>query len=215
MSDNVMFNEMVRDSVSEDWQDKNWVSSEKLEAANKKMAAQQKMPEEKSNSPAEPAIEIVEKDGTKLHKRISEDYQNIWESFLMNTEADFKKYMGYGKEEIEKIGIVKFIDAYDWRNAADVFSWKTDKIHIIICAHCKNEFVPLELQLGLCKECQELYDLEKLENVIRGTSEDAAFSIIQANGHKIPSNIPNMSLQCLGLFISDPEVRTKFLKKPE
>ncbi|MEG0728184.1 MAG: hypothetical protein RR420_01040 [Anaerovoracaceae bacterium] len=90
------------------------------------------------------------------------DKSLIWDAFLATEKDDFLKSMGYGVNEINKIGINKFIKCMGWIDPNQVKSWRTDKIHIMPCPHCNNEFVVYVLDV-LCKHCKKHYDMNKIE----------------------------------------------------
>lgn len=126
-------------TLPSDHQEKNNIAMETVAAANRKM---------------------LDKLGRILHKRTDEDTQLIWEAF--QAEADsFQSRMGYGAKDISAIGVKKFVDAMDWRSAADVKSYLTDTMQVVICPHCKQEFGVYQEALGICKPCQPLFDMER------------------------------------------------------
>jgi hypothetical protein len=153
--------------------------------------------------------QTVMKNGKKLYLRSPEDYQNIWDSFLSNEEETFKTIMGYGKTEIEKIGIEKFIDAFDWPDALAVDSYRTvDMFHIIPCPHCSRDFGNAEDDFGLCSSCKDLYDLDFLTQLIMATQAEAMELVRQYN----LNTVPNTKRSALGNFVMDQDFRERFLK---
>ena len=152
-----------------------------------------------------------------IHKRTPEQYQDIWESFLMNCvnvpESDpynFEKYMGYGVDDIKRIGIEKFIDAFDWINAAQVNSFRTDIIHIVPCVECDANFAEVEHSFGLCETCQQLYDLDFLEKVIDETAQEVKQQFLE--GHPDAKAVPATRTEGVALFLLSAEFRHMFLK---
>jgi len=86
----------------------------------------------------------------------------IWNKFLAEEEKDFKEKCHFGKEEITKIGIDKFIKANGWMSPDDVSKWRTDALHIMPCPECGEEFgIFDDNDLGLCLKCLPKFDLEK------------------------------------------------------
>ncbi len=187
------------DIESDDHQEKNNRSFSEIEAADEKMVKHtvDKKVQNDDNK-------YMFKNGKKMFKRTKEDYDNIWNAFLEIAEPEFKEFMGYGKEEIEKIGIEKFIDAYDWRDSSSVTSYKTDALHIIPCVHCGNEFVTFEQDLGLCDKCAELYDIQMFKRLIDEVVTDKSVRDLHS-GQILTAN-------CISSFVYDAELRNKFLK---
>lgn len=171
------------------------IDTEKLMEADAKLKSISQAKEEVlQNSIAKMDNVTVAADGeTIIHKRSIGDYHQIWGAFVDTEAKDFETAMGFGREEIERIGIFKFVDAYDWRNASEVSSWRTDKMHIIICPHCKSEFGIFE-NFGLCHNCRPHYDLEALKNVIVSVNND----------------YPGLVLQQIAQFIYDDDVRKMY-----
>jgi len=173
------------------------VESDTLMSADEKMKNISKVKEEvlqKSLSNRE-NVKIADDGETIIHDRKFNEYYILWDAFVHTEEPEFKESMGYGREEIEKISIFKFIDAMDWKTASDIAKWKTDKFHIIICPHCKDEFAVFE-HFGLCHNCKPLYDLEKLTKVIVEVNNDN----------------PGFLLQQIAGFVFDEEIRNMYLK---
>lgn len=190
------------DIDSDDHEMKNDRTQEELEKANLKMSMKNvgASNEDSDNEPPQ----YVTKDGKKMHYRTEEDYSNIWEAFITNAEQEFKEYMGYGREVIERIGVKKFIDMYDWRDGSDVFSWKTDTLHIIPCVHCNDEFVTFEQDIGLCNKCAQLYDMDMFTRLVNEVQGDDSVKDSVSPTH--------IALKCLSEFVYDDEFRSKFLK---
>lgn len=77
----------------------------------------------------------------------------------------FRRKFGFGLEEMEAIGIEKYIKALDWNNRNQITSWKTDKLHFMICPNCKNNFGIWEHHAGLCEACKDDFFHELLEGL--------------------------------------------------
>ena len=94
---------------------------------------------------------------------------NITEIFkaFLKVEPQFKAYLGYGREEIEEIGVCKFIKTMDWTKVDQVNSWKTDTLHIVPCHVCGKEFAIQETDFGICGNCKKDYDMVKLDTFMR------------------------------------------------
>lgn len=127
-----------------------------VEKANEKMASISK-------------IKTIKKDGIVTRKRTKKSYSNIWKIFL-SVEEEFKKYMGYGKDEIEKVGINNFIDFMDWSCEDDILKYKSDRVKALPCVHCGKAMTTFQLDFGLCESCKQLYNIDKLSRVL--TEED-------------------------------------------
>ena len=119
----------------------------------------------------------------------------LWDFFLEKIEPDFKETMGYGKEEIEKIGIQTFFEKMGWSEEEHLESYKTDRLHIIPCVECHQHFAVYEEDLGLCEECQELYDI------------NAVFSLYQEMAER--EGAPS-AMQVFSAFYASPEFRAEF-----
>lgn len=141
--------------------------------------------------------DIVKKNGMLLHKRTRKDYNEIWNYFLEKEAEEYCEKLGYSIKTIEKIGYKKFIDANDWRDINDISKWKTDRVHIIPCIHCKNEFTTFELDLGLCKSCTSNYDLKSFSEKINEAEKNDAGS----------------SFNLITNFVYNDMFRNTFLKK--
>lgn len=128
----------------------------------------------------------------------SGERETLWEVFLKIYEPDFKEYLGYGKEEIEKIGIDKFFEFMGWKTEEDLNSYRTDKLHAIPCVECKEEFAVFEMNYGLCDKCQKGYNLEEFAQFTN--------SIRSEQGEKAVTDI-------LGAFYSSEEYRDCFKVK--
>ena len=149
------------------------ISKEELEKANQTILnMSQKRKEEEGKK-------TVIKNGAIIHKRTPYLYKSIWRAFKKHDE-DFRAISGYGIIEIEKIGINKFIDAMDWRNAKDVEKFKTDKCHVMICVNCNNDFGIFEITYSLCPSCVKLFDIKKLNehcSIAQKEHERGAFEV--------------------------------------
>ena len=93
-----------------------------------------------------------------IRKRTDKDYLEIWTEFLTNEESDFRQKMMYGKEEIERIGINKFIDTMDW-SLGETGKWRTDRMYVVICCNCKDNF-SIYNHGGLCPTCEKDFRLD-------------------------------------------------------
>lgn len=136
--------------------------------------------------------------GNKLHIRTPEDYDRIWREFVNHHEPAFREKYGYGRDEIEAIGVEKFIDLMDWSTPDDVKSFNTDVMHVVVCPECRDDFGIYEENVGLCKECQEQFDMDRFWAQYRAglTNEEAAA--------QVASMIP--------LFWSIPQFRAMYRK---
>lgn len=125
------------------------------------------------------SLETVNK---KLKKKPKEekDFDKVWKFFSENEYAkEFKSYMGYGVEEIEKVGVEKFLKAVDWSiDNVKNHQWTRDAVKVLICGECKNEFTTFQLDYGLCDNCKPKFDIARfekslsaLEKKIPGSSE--------------------------------------------
>lgn len=103
---------------------------------------------------------------------LTSNRENLWNEFLEKYEAEFKAYLGYGKEEIEKIGINEFFDTIGWESPEHLKSFKTDKMHIIPCIECGNRFAVFEDGYGLCNECQKKYDLDEFSKFYSSIADE-------------------------------------------
>lgn len=110
-------------------------------------------------------------DGIVTKERTDEDYNLIWNYFYDYYRQSFESYMGYGVNEIQKIGVNKFIDYIDWRCTEDVDNYKNDRIKVIPCVHCKSEFTTFQMDLGLCEKCKDKYKLEKFDDMCAASEE--------------------------------------------
>lgn len=103
---------------------------------------------------------------------LTSDREKLWNDFLEKYEAEFKAYLGYGKEDIEKIGINDFFDIMGWENEDHLKSFKTDKMHIIPCIECRSKFAVFEEGYGLCPECQKKYDLDEFSKFYNSVADE-------------------------------------------
>lgn len=116
----------------------------------------------------------AETEAEKLSKRKKlkdtgekEDPKVIWKAFLnqdVQTLNEFAKFHGYGISDIEEIGWEKFIDAMGWTNSGQIESWRTDRLHNVICPNCKEDFGILEIQASLCDTCKDDFYYELVED---------------------------------------------------
>ena len=113
----------------------------------------------------------------------SKDFNEVWAEFSKNEYADdFKAYMGYGIEEILKVGKEKFLKTVDWSiKHVKNYQWRKDAVKVIICGECKNEFTTFQMDFGLCDECKKKFDMERfyssleaMEKVNPGSSASEA-----------------------------------------
>jgi hypothetical protein len=116
------------------------------------------------------------KDDYIVTKKSNEDIDSIWEAFLESEEPDFKEKMGYGKEDIEKIGAKEFINFMDWSKTSDITKWRSDLLHVVPCCDCEKKFSVLE-NLGLCPKCMLAYDLEKVQKEFTGLKQNHQYSV--------------------------------------
>ncbi len=137
--------------------------------------------------------EIITVDGKKIRKRSHDDVERLWSIFKKNTAEQFKAYMGYGVEEIEKIGIEKFLEAQDWYYDTDINSYKRDIDKVVICPVCKNEFCLFPTEYGVCNNCQKDYDMNRFESSLSSIS-------------------PGSIMDVLTLFAFDEDVRNSLKK---
>ena len=126
--------------------------------------------------------------------------KKLWAVFLEKIEPDFKERLGYGKEEIEAIGISNFFEKMGWTDESQLESYKTDILHIVPCVDCKENFACYEEDLGLCDECLKKYDVDSVFKFYQDTLERSGAQ----DAHKIMVG-----------FYASPEFRKEFLKKPD
>ena len=96
-----------------------------------------------------------------------ESPEKIWEAFENQDEEvlkEFKKFHGYGVEEIKDIGWEKFIKAMGWKNSSQIESWRFDRLHNVICPNCRDDFGILEIQASLCDNCKDSFYYELVED---------------------------------------------------
>lgn len=98
--------------------------------------------------------------------------KQLWEIFKAEELEDFSKLLGYGEKEIKKIGVKKFIAFSGWKTKEDLRKWRTDKVKIMPCQHCKSEFTTYQLDLGLCEKCKKEYDLKVFFDLVSGMAEN-------------------------------------------
>jgi hypothetical protein len=162
----------------------------------------------------ESGVEVEIVDDKILHKRKESDYELIYSKFLSEEVNEFKEAKGFGVEEIEKIGVKKFIDANDWRSEEDVKKWQTDPVGVIVCLHCENDFAPLDMIgrlecYGVCSKCAKLFDLERI-NVIATfeSSKDLYDDIADPSLRFLAGRIRVMEQ-----FVVDKDFRDHLLRK--
>lgn len=148
---------------------------------------------------------VVKKDGMIIHARSADDYLEIWDAFCEKEAAEFCEYMGYDTSEIAKIGMIKFIDIMDWRSPDDVGSWRTDRLKVIPCVHCGNNFAIFQ-EFGLCPECTNLYDIDALKKVILDVAEEKGGEFEKQAGF-------DAETAQVAYFVYDEEIRDLFLKE--
>lgn len=115
--------------------------------------------------------EIKSQNGIKTKKRTDKQYNKIWSDFIKYHAQDFTKYMGYGVKEISKIGFKDFIDFIDWRDSSDIGRYKYDRIKVIPCQNCKARFTTFQIDMGLCNECKQEFDIDKFSEVCMASEE--------------------------------------------
>lgn len=96
----------------------------------------------------------------------------IWEKFKEEELSDFEKKMGFGKDTIKSIGVKEFIKINGWEKESDVSKWRTDKVQVMPCSHCKNAFTTFQIDYGLCDKCKEYYDLKSFLDLISRAAEN-------------------------------------------
>lgn len=123
--------------------------------------------------------------------------QKIMDEFLKHID-EFKDFMGYGEEEISRIGYGKFIEKMGWTNESQVLSWKTDRAHIVPCVECNEDFAVFEMDFGLCDKCKQKYDLTKMQIFL-----EASFNAGDMNKYLLD----------VAMVTQNKEVRENFLKE--
>lgn len=99
--------------------------------------------------------------GKLIHKRTAQQTLHLWNVFKDKYADTYCMEMGYSVEDIERIGIDKFFDMWDWVTEDDIESYKTSYLKVVICVHCKNEFA-IYNHLSLCNQCVNLYSESKV-----------------------------------------------------
>ena len=112
-------------------------------------------------------------------EKLNNHYQKIWDEFLKHQD-DFKVMHGFGREEIKRIGMKKFINAEGWKDENDVVKFNTDALHIGICPSCNNEFGVSESNFCLCTKCKPSFDLKEMINLSSVVGERAASSFLKS-----------------------------------
>jgi hypothetical protein len=183
------------------------VGQDRLREANEKIKTLSKVRKEEQGV----EVEII---GDKLfHKRTDEDYDKIWAKFLSDEAAEFGETMNYGREDIERIGYKKFIDASDWKKEEDTAKWKTDAANVVICRHCNNEFAHVDIRgrlglFALCNTCHPLYNTDMLIEFASNLSQtDTDYSEFKDPGLSFQAAI----IDVMARFLEDAEWRKKFL----
>lgn len=154
--------------------------------------------------------DTILKNGKKIRKRTPERSAALWKLFQDKYADDFKDYMGYGVEDIERIGIEEFLDAMDWYYDSDlettdkesgkaIPSYESDSNKVLVCSVCHNAFATFPLEYGICPNCLEHFDKKKMEEEIQ---------------HQALSS-PNDLLGFFTLIAFDEEVRETFRKAPK
>ena len=100
----------------------------------------------------------------EMLKKRKYSYDVIWgiyKEFLKTEEKDFREVHKFGKEDIERIGVVKFINAMGFTKKEDVCKWRTDALHLVICPECRNDFGIYEFY-SICPNCEAKYNMEEV-----------------------------------------------------
>ena len=172
------------------------VSADKLKEANEKLKNISEAKEQILESSVQGKTNVEIKGDKILSKRTPNDYNRIWNAFLQDQADAFMKHMGYTIKTIKRIGFHKFIDAMDWKNEKDIWKWRTDKLHIVPCCHCKRDFAVYE-DLALCDKCKPQYDLEYFYRVMAHVEAEQP-------GHMWEQKM---------IFIKEAGIRSMYLKK--
>lgn len=106
----------------------------------------------------------------KIKKANKNNEKQIWKAFLDTEEQDFKKYIGFGKEEIERIGISKFLCAIGFKSTNDIKKWRTDRFHLTICPDCHNDFGIYELY-SVCNNCIKNYRTKEIDTALTANTQ--------------------------------------------
>lgn len=138
----------------------------------------------------------------KVYKENEERFYEYLSETIMNEFFkhidEFEKFMGYGKEDITRIGIRKFVEKMGWTCENQVLSWKTDRAHIVPCVECSDDFAIFEMDFGLCNNCKEKYDLIKMQTFL-----EASFNAGDMDKYLLD----------VAMITQDKEVRSNFLKE--
>lgn len=110
--------------------------------------------------------QIKEVGNYKTRKRTNKEYSALWDIFKDRYADDYEKYMGYGVKTIEKIGVKEFIDFMDWSCEDDIQKYKTDRVKVIPCVNCGCHFTTFQIDLGLCSNCVDLFDMKKFSQTL-------------------------------------------------
>lgn len=140
-------------------------------------------------------LPTVTRNGRKVRVKPKKLVRQLWNLFLEKYEPEFQEYMGYGKEEIKRIGVATFFDFWDWTNEEEMSHYKEDTLKVVVCPECGRHFSVFPSEYGICSRCLKKYDVKRLE----------AYLSTLSNEGKI--------LDMLTLFAFDKEVRDTFLKE--
>ena len=95
--------------------------------------------------------------------------QNIWNRFMRGEyRAFFQAHTTMSLSDVMDAGVDRFIYTLGWTKPGDVPSWHNNKIRIGLCAHCREQFLPLMFQYnhGLCGNCRSKYSAKAIKNFI-------------------------------------------------
>ena len=140
-------------------------------------------------------LPTVVRNGRKVRVKPKKLIRQLWNLFLEKYEPEFQKYMGYGKEEIKKIGVATFFDFWDWTNEEEMSRYKEDILKVVVCPECGRHFSVFPSEYGICAQCLKKYDVKRLEAYLSTLSDEGKI------------------LDMLTLFAFDKEVRSTFLKE--
>lgn len=120
----------------------------------------------------ENALEHEYRNNTKLRVRTLEDYERLWNRFVQDYKDDYESYIGTKVEDIERIGVQKFIDVNDWYFDEEIPQYRTDIHKIIVCRECGDEFAVFPRDYGLCQECMKKFNIEALEGYLASLNDE-------------------------------------------
>ena len=106
----------------------------------------------------------------KFQKAQENQIQRMWQAFIKTEESDFKKYMGFGKDEIERIGVKKFFDAIGFKTIDDLSKWRKDRFHLTVCPDCKNAFGIYEMY-SVCDDCMKNYNKKAIDRALTANTQ--------------------------------------------